>query len=74
MGTMHPQELLAQWTLEKLTSDLATGHTLQNLVKIQQAIDAIIITLYNLRADVDSLIAHTRMKPNLSKKKPPKQG
>ena len=64
MGTMHPQELLKQWELEKIPMERATGYSLQNLVKIQQAIDTINITLYNLRADVDSLIAHTRMKPN----------
>jgi FtsZ-binding cell division protein ZapB len=41
---------------------MATGHILENLVKIQQAIDAINITLYNLRAAVDSLIANTGIK------------
>ena len=63
MGTMTPEKLLRQWSLEQMTTEMATGHTLQNLVKIQKAIDAINITLYNLRADVDSLIAHTGMKP-----------
>lgn len=75
MGTLSPKDLLREWTLEKLTTEMAIGHTLQNLVKIQQAIDAIQITLRKLRADVDSLIAHTGMKPNpKGKKKPPKQG
>lgn len=73
MGTMTPQKLLSQWTLENMTTEMATGHILQNLVKIQQAIDAINIMLYNLRADVDSLITHTGMKPK-DKKKPPKKG
>jgi len=74
MGTIRPQELLKQWELEKIPVQMATGHILQNLVKIQQAIDAINLTLYNLRADVDSLIAHTGIKPNpKGKKKPPKQ-
>lgn len=72
---MHPQELLRQWELEKIPHEMATGHSLQNLVRIQQAIDAINISLYNIRADVDSLIALTGMKPNpTGKKKPPKQG
>ncbi|MCK6630135.1 MAG: hypothetical protein L6R45_33790 [Anaerolineae bacterium] len=54
---------------------MATGHSLQNLVKIQQTIETINLALYNIRADVDSLIAHTGMKPNAKgKKKPPKQG
>jgi hypothetical protein len=75
MGTMSPQELLKQWRGEKMTAEMAMGHVLQNLVKIQRAMDAINITLYNLRADVDSLIAHTKMKPNpRGKKKPPKKG
>jgi hypothetical protein len=75
MGTLHPQELLKQWELEKIPIEMATGHSLQNLVKIQQAIDTINLTLYNIRADVDSLIAHTGMKPNAKgKKKPPKKG
>ena len=75
MGTMHPQELFKQWELEKIPHEMATGHSLQNLVKMQQAIDTFNITLYNLRADVDSLIAHTGMKPiQTGKKKPPKQG
>jgi hypothetical protein len=75
MGTMQPQELLKQWELETLSVPMATGHSLQNLVKMQQAIDAINITLYNLRADVDSLIAHTGLKPDpKGQKKPPRQG
>ncbi len=74
MGTMHPQELLKQWELETMPVEMATGHSLQNLVKIQQAIDTINIAFYNLRADVDNLIAHTGMKPHQTgKKKPPKQ-
>ncbi|NIP25669.1 MAG: hypothetical protein GWO38_18085 [Phycisphaerae bacterium] len=71
MGTIPPQELLKQWRLEKMSVDMTTGHILQNLVKLQRAIDAINITLYNLRADVDSLIAHTKMKPNPKGKKKP---
>jgi hypothetical protein len=75
MGIMHPQELLKQWELEKMPVERVTGHSLQNLVKKQQAIDSINITLYNLRADIDSLIAHIGMKPHQTgKKKPPKQG
>lgn len=75
MGTLTPQNLLKEWTLEKLTTEMATGHTLQNLVKIQEAIDTIQVTLRNLRADVDSLIAHTGMPPNpKGKKKPLRRG
>jgi len=75
MGTLTPQNLLKEWMLEKLTTEMATGHTLQNLVKMQEAIKTIQVTLHNLRADVDSLIAHTGMPPNpKGRKKPPKKG
>ncbi|MCP4367427.1 MAG: hypothetical protein GY797_04825 [Deltaproteobacteria bacterium] len=75
MGTMPPQELLNKWKREEITTEMAIGHILQHLAKIQTAIDAINITLYNLRATVDSLIAHTGMMPNpKGKKKPPKKG
>jgi len=74
MGTLHPQELLKQWELEEISHEMATGHSMQNLVKIQQTIDTIITSLHSIRADVDSLIAHTGIKPNAKgKKKPPKQ-
>ena len=58
MGTMSPPEILKKWKREEITVEMATGHSLQNLVRIQTAIDALNITLYNLRADVDSLIAN----------------
>jgi hypothetical protein len=74
MGTITPNELLRLWELEKITIEMAVGHVLQNMVKMQTAQDTCNITLYNLRADVDSLIAHTGIKPNLKgKKKPPKK-
>ena len=75
MGTMPPQELIKKWEREEMTVEMAIGHILQHLAKIQTVIDAINITLYNLRADVDSLIAHTGMRPNpKGTKKPPKKG
>ena len=75
MGTLTPQELLKQWRLDKMTVDMAIGHILQNLVNMQRAYDARNLTIYNLRADVDSLIAHMGLKPNpKGKKKPPKKG
>ncbi|MCP4369798.1 MAG: hypothetical protein GY797_17040 [Deltaproteobacteria bacterium] len=75
MGTMPPQDLLKKWEREEITVEMAIGHILQNFAKIQTAIDAINLTLYNLRAMVDSLIAHTGMMPNpKGKKKPPKKG
>ncbi len=75
MGTMPPQELIKKWEREEITVEMAIGHILQYIAKIQTAIDAVNLTLYNLRATVDSLIAHTGMMPNpKGKKKPPKKG
>lgn len=75
MGTVKPDELLRLWSLGKATAEMVIGHLIQNLVKQQTAIQNINLTLYNLRADVDSLIAHTGMKPNpKGRKKPPQKG
>ena len=75
MGTLSPQELLKKWELEEITVEMAVGHILQHLVKILAILETIKITLRKLRVDVDSLIAHTGMRPNLQgKKKPPKKG
>lgn len=64
MGTLPPSELLKKWRLKTMTVEMAVGHILQHLVKIVTALSALNITLYNLRADVDSLIAHTGMSPD----------
>ncbi len=63
MGTITPDELLKLWKLEKVTVEMAIGHTLQNLVKLHTAIETLDTTLYGLRGDVDGLIAHTGIKP-----------
>lgn len=73
MGTLSPQELLKKWEHEEITVEMVIGQMLQHLVKIFAALEIIKTTLRKLRADVDSLIAHTGMKPNAKgKKKPPK--
>ncbi len=76
MGTLPPQELLKKWKHEEITVEMAIGHMLlQHLVKIFAALEIIKTTLNKLCTDVDSLIAHTGMKPiQTGKKRPPKQG
>jgi hypothetical protein len=75
MGTMPPQELLKKWQLEKVTVEMAIGHLIQSLVKLYKTVEKLSISIYNLRADVDSLIAHTGMSPrSIGKRKPPKKG
>ena len=69
MGTVTPAELLRLWTLEQVTVEMVVGHLIQNLVKQQTALETTNLTLYNLRADVDSLIAQSGMKPSVRGKK-----
>ena len=69
MGTTTPDELLKLWKLENITVEMAIGHILQNLVKMQRTHDTRNTKIYNLRADVDSLIIHTGMKPDAKGKK-----
>ena len=52
MGTITPIELLKLWELEKVPVEMTTGHTLQNLIKIQATIDTITSALSTLRADI----------------------
>jgi hypothetical protein len=73
MGTMPPQKLTKKWEREEITVEMAVGQILQHLVKILTTLKTINITLYNLRADVDSLIAHTGMTPNPKGEKRPLQ-
>ncbi len=69
MGTITPDELLKLWKLEKVTVEMAIGHTLQNLVKLHTAIETLDTTLYGLRGDVDGLIAHTGTSPRSKSKR-----
>ena len=64
MGTISPQELFKAWRLEKIKVETAVGHLIQNVIKLYTTIEKMTISLYNLRSDVDSLIAHTGMKPH----------
>lgn len=57
MSTVTPAELLKLWTVEHIPSEMAVGHILQNLVKLQTMVG-------DLRADVNRLIIHTKLPPN----------
>jgi hypothetical protein len=70
MSTMPPDELLKLWKLEKLPLEMAMGHVLQNLAKMQATIETLETSFYKLRSDVDGLIAHTGMQvPSKGKKR-----
>jgi len=74
MGTMLPKELLKLWEVAKISIEMAIGHILQNIVKMQAIIDTINLSLRHLRTDVDYLAARSGVElPSKGKKKPPKQ-
>jgi hypothetical protein len=71
MSTETPEELFKLWKLENIPLETAMGHVLQNLIKQQTAQEALNQTIYNLRADVDRLIAHTGLTPPAQGKRKP---
>ena len=74
MGTVTPTELLRLWELEQVTPEMAIGHLIQNQINLDKAIQAANLSRSGLRADVDSLIAHTKMeRKSQGRKKPPKK-
>jgi hypothetical protein len=58
MATMPPDELLRLWSRESLTSEMAIGHLIQNLVHQQAALAAMQSTLSVLRKDVERAATH----------------
>jgi len=53
MATIPPDELLRLWSRETVTSEMAIGHLIQNLVQQQVTIAGIQRTLSSLRSDVE---------------------
>jgi hypothetical protein len=63
MATVTPDELLRLWRQEGVTSEMAIGHLIQNLVKQQAAIAAMQSTLSVLRVDVDRTMLLPAVEP-----------
>ncbi len=61
MGTIPPPELLKQWQVSDLTAEMAIGHLIQNIVKLDERLTEMHKSARKLRIDVDSLIAHTNL-------------
>ncbi len=53
MATISPNELLRLWSGESLTSEIAIGHLIQNLIQQQATIAAIQSSLSTLRSDIE---------------------
>jgi len=50
MATVRPEELLRLWTRESMSSDMAVGHIIQNLVLQHSTIATLQATVASLRA------------------------
>lgn len=69
MGALTPTELLTLWKQEQVTVEMTIGHLVQNLVKQQTTLDALVTALGRLRVDVDRVTASTNTKPDGKDKK-----
>ncbi|HMQ52976.1 MAG TPA: hypothetical protein PKE64_08130 [Anaerolineae bacterium] len=61
MTTIHPEELLALWQNQRLTVEAAVGQLLENVVRLQTAIEAANLSRAHLRSDIDRLLAQARL-------------
>lgn len=63
MSTITPVELLNLWKQEQIPVEMAIGHILQNLVKQQSALEALLATQGKSHTDLTSLRVATETKP-----------
>lgn len=56
MGTMPPKELLTLWTREDMTVEMAIGHILQNLTKLQTTVETNHFKLHQLQSTFERAI------------------
>ncbi len=70
MATISPEELLRLWSAEKLTSEMAIGHILQNLVLQQSSIGNLQASVANLRAEIQKLSGPEPEEPPPAPRKP----
>jgi len=70
MATINPEELLRLWSAEKLTSEMAIGHLLQNLVLQQSSIGNLQASIASLRAEVQKLSGPEPDEPPSAPRKP----
>lgn len=51
MGAMHPNDLLRQWASDDVSNEMAIGHMLQHLVKLQASLDSLRETVIQIRTE-----------------------
>jgi hypothetical protein len=56
MGTMSPKELLNLWAKDDMPVEMAMGHVLQNLAKLQTTVEADHLKLRQLQTALEGLI------------------
>ena len=68
METYTPEQLLSLWRREEPAPETLTGHILQNLVRIQRALNAHNLSHYTLKGEVDQLRGEVeRLKKEVSR-------
>lgn len=69
MGSLTLLKLLNAWQREEITAEMAIGQLIQQVIKLETALTKLNLTLYHLRAEVDSLIAQAGLPPERKRKK-----
>jgi hypothetical protein len=72
MAALPPDELLRLWTAEQLPAERAIGQLVQNLARLQTAIDQHSQALSSLRAEVARLHTMPAAAPTSRKRTPGK--
>ncbi|MCP4372637.1 MAG: hypothetical protein GY797_31695 [Deltaproteobacteria bacterium] len=69
MGTMPPKELLTLWARDDMPIEMAVGHMLQNLAKLQASVEANHLKIRQLQTILESLIGKDRATQKITRHK-----
>lgn len=61
MGTMPPKELLTLWARDDMPVEMAIGHILQNLAKLQTNIEANHLNIRQIQSTLENLIGKDKV-------------
>jgi hypothetical protein len=68
MATYTPQDLFKLWSFQQLSTEMATGHILQNLVTIHETLDTLKRELDEVRANHIGSTTPTRKRNSTSRR------